>query len=111
MRSIYHAGEIDRFENLDIVHIRLLVDGSRVGSDKGLSLQRNKVLSLCPNLLEVRVVVGKDELLGEAREFFGVDAARDTDRVRYHRFACHLRERDLSVKLKILAPTFLSTCT
>ena len=26
MLSIYRAGEIDLFENLDIVHIRLLVD-------------------------------------------------------------------------------------
>ena len=28
MLSIYRAGEIDLFENLDIVHIRLLVEGS-----------------------------------------------------------------------------------
>ena len=27
MLSIYRAGEIDLFENLDIVHIRLLVEG------------------------------------------------------------------------------------
>ena len=27
MLSIYRAGEIDVFENLDIVHIRLLVEG------------------------------------------------------------------------------------
>ena len=26
MLSVYHAGEIDLFENLDIVHIRLLVE-------------------------------------------------------------------------------------
>ena len=32
MLSIYRAGEIDLFENLDIVHIRLLVVGATVGN-------------------------------------------------------------------------------
>ena len=31
MLSIYRSGEIDLFENLDIVHIRLLVEGPAAG--------------------------------------------------------------------------------
>ena len=36
--SVYRAGEIDLFENLDIVHIRLLVAGEGLGEVKGAVL-------------------------------------------------------------------------
>ena len=49
MLSIYRAGEIDLFENLDIVHIRLLVDPFR--PDAGLSAPRRPYLSRGPAVL------------------------------------------------------------
>ena len=48
MLSVYRSGEIDLFENLDIVHIRLLVDPnpSSVAVDLGWASWRARALCL-----------------------------------------------------------------
>ena len=51
--SVYIAGEIDLFENLDKVHITLLVEG-------GLALKANRLL--CHSSLGSRVVMKREEV-------------------------------------------------
>ena len=96
MLSIYRAGEIDLFENLDIVHIRLLVGCVSLNSRRGSNKEEKTVQGLGisswtgerdPTPPHLGALGGAPRTRLRREEVTG--AMRDAERRRPHCTDCH----------------------
>ena len=78
--SVYRAGEMDLFENLDIVHVRLLVGGQASVPGACLAVGEKKQNLPAPSLMSVMVVYQRKALAWGTARSRAVDCGRRTSR-------------------------------